>query len=78
MKELEKYISIDSQICHGKPCFKGTRIMVSLVLEMLEGGASFDEIRDAYPRLEDNHIRTALRYAARVLEEKEFQPSRLS
>ena len=52
--------------------------MVSLVLEMLEGGASFDEIRDAYPRLDDNHIRTALHYAARVLEEKEFQPSRLS
>ena len=78
MKDIEKYISIDPEICHEKPCFKGTRIMVSLVLEMLEGGASFKEIREAYPSLSDNHVRTALHYAARVLEEKEFQPSRLS
>ena len=72
---LEDYISVHPNICHGKPCFKGTRIMVYLVLEMLESGASSEEIRQAYPDLSAEHIKAALHYAARVLEEREFYPA---
>ena len=72
---LEDYISVHPDVCHGKPCFKGTRIMVYLVLEMLEEGASADEIRQAYPDLTPEHIKAALHYAAKVLEEREFYPA---
>jgi uncharacterized protein (DUF433 family) len=72
---IEKYISVNPAICHGKPCFKGTRIMVFLVIEMLESGASFKEIKEAYPPLTPTHIKAALHYAAKVLEEREFQPA---
>lgn len=51
--------------------------MVYLVLEMLEEGASFQEIREAYPELTPDHIKAALHYAAKVLEEHEFQPALL-
>lgn len=49
--------------------------MVYLVLEMLEGGASYKEIREAYPSLTREHIKAALQYASRVLEQREFEPS---
>ena len=75
MNTIERYISVNPDICHGKPCFKGTRIMVYLVLEMLEEDASFEEIHKAYPILTHAHVTAALHYAARVLEEREFEPS---
>lgn len=72
---IEKYISVNAEICHGKPCFKGTRIMVYLALEMLEAGATYEEIRKGYPALTREHIKAALHYAARVLEERELDPA---
>ena len=78
MNLVEQYISVDPHICHGKPCFKGTRIMVYLVLEMLEAGASVEEIREAYPALTPQHVKAALHYAARVLEERELDPAFLN
>jgi len=72
---IEKHISVNADVCHGKPCFKGTRIMVYLVLQMLEHGASHKEIQEAYPSLTNEHIKATLHYAARVLEEREFDPS---
>ena len=75
MNLIDNYISVNADICHGKPCFKGTRIMVYLILQMLESGVSYEGIRDAYPDLTPNHIKAALHYAARVLEEREFDPS---
>ncbi len=58
--EINKYIVADSEICHGKPTFKGTRVMVYLILEMLEAGASKEEILEAYPSITSNHIKAAL------------------
>ena len=72
---IDSYISVNADVCHGKPCFKGTRIMVYLVLQMLESRVSYEEIREAYPNLTAEHIKAALHYAARVLEEREFDPS---
>ena len=75
MDLIEQYISVNPEICHGKPCFKGTRIMAYLVLEMLEDGASVDEIMTAYPSLTPDHVKAALHYAARVLEARELDPA---
>jgi uncharacterized protein (DUF433 family) len=77
MINIQEFISVNPEICHGKPCFNGTRIMVSLVLEMLEDGANAAEIREAYPNLTESHIKAALHYAAKVLEEREFHPALL-
>ena len=65
--EINEYIVIDSEICHGKATFRDTRIMVSIVLEMLQGGATTDEILEAYPSLTKKHIRAALEFAAKVV-----------
>lgn len=74
-KLIEKYIWMKPNICHGKPCFKGTRMMVWVILDMLGAGASYEEICEGYPGLTPKHIRTALHYAARVLEKKELHPA---
>ena len=69
MVDVREYISVDPHICHGKPCFKGTRIMVSSVLEFLEAGESYAEIHKAYPNLTPAHIRAALHFAHAVLDQ---------
>ena len=68
MMTIAKYVSVNPQICHGKPCFKGTRIMVYLVLEMLEAGATLANIQEAYPGLTAEHVKAALEFAARAVE----------
>ena len=64
--KISEYIVADSEICHGKPTFKGTRIMVWQVLEMLEGGVSIKEIIDDFPSLTPAHITAALHYAVNL------------
>ena len=66
------HITVVSEICHGKPCFKGTRIMVSTVLELLESGKSYQEIRKGYPSITPDHVRAALHFAHQVLEQGQF------
>ena len=71
--EINNHIVIDSDICHGKPTFKGTRIMVKQVLELLEAGISFEEIlRDYYPQLSKDSIRGALNYASNLVEDEKY------
>ena len=66
-------ITVDPKICHGQPCFKGTRIMVYLVLEMLEADETPEDIiRNAYPQLTKAHIQAALHYAAEAIKIGEF------
>ena len=63
---VQKYLSADPQVCHGKPCFRGTRIPVYVVLELLEGGLKPEEIvgEDYYPQLNLDHVKAALHFAA--------------
>lgn len=61
-------ISIDPEICGGKPTIAGTRILISIILEYLEEGHSFDEIIDNYPDLTHDDIRAVIRYARKVIE----------
>lgn len=63
--EINEYIVTDSRICGGTPTFKGTRIMVWQVLEMLEAGMSVKEIITAFlTPLTREHVKAALHYAA--------------
>ncbi len=66
---LHKYIIADPTICHGKPTFKGTRVMVWQVLEMLADRATPGEVRKAFPTLTAAHIRAALEYASSITRE---------
>lgn len=66
---INKYIIADPQICHGKPTFKGTRIMVWQILEMLKEGQTESDIFEAFPQLKKDHIKAALDYAASLTKE---------
>ena len=66
----EERIDINPEICHGKPRIKGTRIMISIILEWLESGKSFEEIIEAYPKLTREDISAAVRYARKFIEEE--------
>ena len=65
--EINKYIVADTEICHGKPTFKGTRVMVWQVLEMIKGEVSVEEILEAFPSITKEHIEAALQYAADLM-----------
>jgi uncharacterized protein (DUF433 family) len=73
--DIRRYISLDPRICHGKPCFKGTRIMVSTILELLESGLSYSEIKKGYPSVNKNHIRAALHFAHELIDLERFASS---
>lgn len=70
MTSLLDRISIDPNICFGKPCIKGTRIWVSLILDFLAHGTSEAEILADYPDLKSEDIRAALAYGAEVARER--------
>jgi uncharacterized protein (DUF433 family) len=61
-------IAVDPAVMLGKPCIKGTRITVELILRKLGAGRSFADILDAYPQLNEEDLRAALAFAADFLE----------
>lgn len=66
-------ITIDPKIYGGKPCIKGTRITVSMVLDLLEDGLTFEEIiQDYYPHITTEDIKACLEYAKAVVEGEEI------
>lgn len=69
MNLLER-ISVDPSICHGKACIKGTRVMVSVILDNLAVGSSEEEILKGYPSLTRLDIQAALAYAAELTKER--------
>lgn len=73
---IQKYVAVNPQIQHGKPCFRGTRIPVYIVLELLEGGVRPEEIvsEKYYPQLTLEHIRAALHFAAEYAKNQEYLP----
>lgn len=66
MDPLLKRISIDPNVCIGKPCIKGTRIWVSFILDLLADGMTTAEIIAEYPYLEEDDIRAAIAFDAEV------------
>ena len=65
-------ITVDPNICHGQACFRGTRVMVSVVLDNLAAGVTPDEIRSQYPSLPPTAVPAALAYAAELASERVF------
>jgi len=61
--DWQERISIDPKVCHGNPCIKGTRVMVSIILDYLKAGESVEAILEQYPTLEQDDIRAAIAYA---------------
>ena len=64
MNPLLERISIDPNICFGKPCIRGTRIWVSLILDFLADGMTTAEIIAEYPYLKEEDILAAIAYGA--------------
>jgi len=62
-------LSIDPQVCFGKPCIRGHRIWVSLVLDLLASGVTAQEILREYPGLEEEDIRACIAYGAEMARE---------
>ena len=65
-------ITFDPQVMGGRACIRGMRITVSLILNLIANGMSVEEILEAYPYLEPEDVRQALRYAAWLAEESVF------
>ena len=65
-------ISVNPAVCHGKACIRGTRIMVSVVLDNVAAGIPRSEILASYPSLELEDIEAALAYAAELVREGSF------
>ena len=63
-------IAIDPFVCHGKACIKGTRIMVSVILDNLAVRVSEEEILRSYPTLTSEDILAAIGYAAELARER--------
>jgi uncharacterized protein (DUF433 family) len=68
--ELLSRITVNAEICFGKPCIRGHRIWVSLVLDLLAGGMSASEILREYPGLEEADILACIAYGAEMARER--------
>lgn len=63
-------ISVNPNVCHGKACIAGTRIMVSIILDNLAAGLSETEILSSYPSLKPEDIKAVIAYAAELARER--------
>jgi uncharacterized protein (DUF433 family) len=70
MNPLLQRISIDPNVCFGKPCIRGTRIWVALLLDLLAAGSTTEEILADYPQLQRDDLFAALAYAAEMTRER--------
>jgi uncharacterized protein (DUF433 family) len=70
MDALLERISIDPKVCFGKPCIRGTRLWVSLLLDFLAAGTTIEEILAEYPQLEREDVLAAIAYGAEMSRER--------
>ncbi len=68
--DWKEHIVVDPNICHGQACFRGTRVLVSVVLDNLASGDTFEGISTSYPSLTEEAIRAAISYAAELARER--------
>ena len=72
---LSDRITIDSEICHGKPTIRGLRYPVEMILELLSSGMTLEEILADYEDLEREDILAALSFATRLSQVKRIEPA---
>lgn len=70
VRSWQDFITADPQVCHGKPCVKGTRIMVSVILDNLAAGLTVEELLRSYPPLTREAVHAAIAYAADLARER--------
>jgi len=68
--DWKERISIDPNVCHGKPCVRGTRIWVSLVLDLLASGQSVEELPREYPSLTRDDVLACIAYGSEMSRER--------
>ena len=64
------HITVDPTVCHGKACVRGTRVLVSVVLDNLAAGLSAEEVTRSYPSVSAEAVRATLAYAADLASER--------
>ena len=74
-EQLLSRITVDPNICHGKPCIRGLRYPVEFILELLSGDMTREQILADYPDLEADDLRAAIAYAARLSRIKSIEPA---
>jgi len=77
MSDWRHYLNTDPKICGGQLCAKGTRVLVTNILDSLAEGATSTEILRSYPTLTAEHIQAALAYAAELAHEESLLPLRV-
>ena len=68
--DLLERVMIDPTICHGQPCIRGTRVLVTVVLDALAAGLSTPEILEHYPTLQPEDVRAAAAYGASLAKQE--------
>jgi uncharacterized protein (DUF433 family) len=66
MNNWRERITVNAAVCHGRACIKGTRVLVSAIVDNVAAGATYDEILRSYPALAQPDIEAALAYAAEL------------
>ena len=74
-EDLLARITVDPKVCTGKPCIRGTRIYISIILDALAEGLTPEEIIDHYPSLTADDIRATVAYAAELARENVWKIS---
>jgi uncharacterized protein (DUF433 family) len=68
--DLLSRISVDPEVCFGKPCIRGHRIWVSLILDLLADGMTVREILEEYPGITEEDVRACIAYGAEMSRER--------
>jgi uncharacterized protein (DUF433 family) len=76
MTDWRSFLGTDPSVCAGQLCAKGTRVLVTNILDSLAEGATPDEILRSYPTLKPEHVQAALSYAAELAHEESLLPLR--
>lgn len=74
MINWREYLVQDSEVCHGQLCAKGTRVLVTCILDSLAEGNSREDILTSYPTLVNEHLIAAIAYAAELAREESLLP----
>ena len=74
MIDWREHLARDPHVCQGQLCARGTRVMVTVILDSLAEGASHEEILNSYPSLRLEHLDAAMAYAAELAREEALLP----
>ena len=65
-----EHITVDPEVCHGRACITGTRVLVTTVLDNLAAGLDAEDIIGSYPSITQDSVQAAMRYAAELAKER--------